>query len=134
MVATHFEARDPHLVLPTPREMFGEKKHLDGGCDQTHPAAFEHKGLVIGPQCNVRPTAWPGPADTHVSSSHHLKLEIPLSRSHCIGSLYPEESNLVDADFLHSWVRYCEKERKQSTGRKESIWNINNLVAFLKRI
>lgn len=77
---------------------------------QTHPAAFKHKGLIISPQLNIRPTAWSGPAHTHVSSGHHLKLKIPLSRSHCIRPLYSEESDLVYADFLHSWVSYHEKE------------------------
>ena len=85
---------------------------------QTHLAAFKHKGLVIGPQLNVRPTAWPGPANTHVSSGHHLKLKIPFSRSHCIRPLYPEKSDLVYADFLHSWVSYREKQRELRVQRE----------------
>lgn len=103
-----------HSELPIAKEMFGEEKlwgHVD--TTQTHPAAFKHKGLIIGSQLNVGPTAWPGPANAHVSSSHHLKLKIPLSRSHCVRPLYPEKSNFIYADFLHSWVSYCEKERSR---------------------
>lgn len=110
---THFEARDPDTqYFQLPGKCL-EQRNLDWGYAdtiQTHPAAFKHKGLVIGTQLNVRPTARPGPANAHVSSGHHLKLKIPFSGSHRIRPLYPEKSDLVYADFLHSWVSYCEKE------------------------
>ena len=92
---------------------------------QTHPAAFKHKGLVIRPQLNVGSAAWPGPANTHVASGHHLELEIPLSRSHGIRALYPEKADLVYADFLHSWVSYQEGKGGEIAGEGERTQAFN---------
>jgi hypothetical protein len=89
--------------------------------------------LVISPQLNIWPASWPGPADPHISSSHHFKLKIPLPRAHCVRPLYPEKSDLVYADFFHSWISYCEEseEEKVWEGKREPK---ESLVAFLKGI
>lgn len=110
--------RPRHPVVPASREN-SRKVNLSWwsvATEWTHPAAFKHKGLVISPQFNVRTTAWPGPANTHVSSSYNFKFKVPLSRLYGIWPFYPEKSNLVYADLLNSRVSYCEKQKK---GRRE---------------
>lgn len=66
-----------------------------------YPVSIEHEGVRICAELHVWFTSGSGPTDSHVSTSHGLKLKVPFPGFHRVRPLDSKEADLVDADPLH---------------------------------
>ena len=81
-------------------ESLSVKCLIKGGLT-AYPVPIKDESELIRADLHIWLTSRPGPAHSHVSSSHGLKFKVPLPGPHCVRPLHSEEAHLVDTQPLN---------------------------------
>lgn len=86
----------------------------------TDPVSIKDKRKLIRAKLHVWFTSRSGPAYSHVSSCHSLKLKVPAPSLHRIRPLYSEETDLVNAESLNH-LSYRVEETATMPGCRTTV-------------